>query len=85
MKKELLLIGLCILAQSCGKAQPVKKENVAKVGNQKCPVSGQPVHSAHVYIHNGKEYGLCNNGDCASHFSQNPDKYAEIAEAIAKE
>ncbi|HAB99139.1 MAG TPA: hypothetical protein DCE71_04890 [Parachlamydiales bacterium] len=45
-----------------------------QVGNQLCPVSGNPVNGKDTHVHEGKQYNLCSEG-CKEPLSESPEKY----------
>lgn len=52
---------------------------LAEIGNKICPITGEEIKTAHVYVHNGKSYNLCCSM-CVKPFAEDPEKYAAIAE-----
>ena len=86
MKKciyAVLLIGLALAAAYLFfGGRSTKIVPATPVGNQTCPVTGNPVDGLSQVTHQNKTYNLCSPG-CATPFSQEPDRYAEIAQQSA--
>ena len=62
------------------------EEDLVKVGNKICPVSGEKVGEMGDVVqveYNGKLYNLCCKM-CKKDFMKNPEKYSAIAEAEVK-
>lgn len=62
------------------------EEEIVKVGNKICPVSGEKVGEMGDVVqakYNGKLYNLCCQM-CKKDFIKNPEKYSSIAEAEGK-
>jgi YHS domain-containing protein len=74
MKIKSVLIVLVILAALSGLAWFQFANRPVRMNNEVCPYSKNPVNDKDTYIHNGKEYRLCDE-KCKKPLSENPGKY----------
>ena len=69
-KTAFILGGILMLALGCSRSH----QQITKMNNQTCPVTGNPVNDKDTYVHKGKEYKLCGE-KCKHTLCEDPDQY----------